>query len=260
MTLMTIASTVKSFMGNKGGQGGGGGGNIMPTDGSAKAGAASMIVGGVQLATGLMKRKQAKDQIPGREDPEFNQLITNLQRRIRAFETGTANASARKDILAGVTGPVAFSSGRATMTGLNQMNTGANKAILALNNQAIQAELALSQLYSGLVTKKVQRKLDIDMLHHLETKAIAENRIKAGGENLAAGYGQIAGAEDSTGGMKTNASSGGVDYSQFTKDMEIDPNQAGPPPILSDADLGQGPAVDMSNMEGVDTSALMTSF
>jgi hypothetical protein len=256
--IMMIASAVGG-QGGEGGQGdsGGGLGQVLgKASGSlhnATGAATSMTVGAVQLVSGLIARKKADRLIPGREDPELNQLETNIRRRARAFETGTAMSRQRAEVLssANVGGRMVFSGGRGLKSGLNYLSIQTNKGIMALNNQALAMQNSLYQQEAEVTKERVQRRLDISMYRHLAKKAIAENRIKSGSANLMSGLAQSNNIANTGNTQDLQGSSGlSPEMQEYRSTVETDPNQQGSAVLTEDVP-GQGPeVVGATNMTG----------
>lgn len=163
------------------GAGGGLGGNEKDTAQKIQAG-----IGGLQLVTGLIKRQQARKMVPTESDPILENSLVNIQRRIRAIQTGTAQNSISSMITKSVKPYVgrSFSSGYGFQKGINQVTSAVENAAVKINQQAKEQEGNLVNMLVNLDMKRSQRKLELGMFKMLQEKAIAEQRIKAGNLNI----------------------------------------------------------------------------
>ena len=157
--------------------------------GSGMGSPLASAMGAVQLASGLIKRRQADAELPGAEDLGQRQMLNILRRRRKAIETGTAGSSesAAMRQMVKSAGANAFKAGGPMNFGtLNQMIAGASQNIAAQRGQELAGLLGQE---GALVNEMGQRRSDLGMYRSQVKSAQAEEAKSAGQDNLLAGIG-----------------------------------------------------------------------
>jgi len=152
----------------------------------------SAVLGGAQMISGMVKRKQAEAEIPGREDPMSRLFLNQIRRRRRAAETGTdqsANRAAMRQLAKTGMASALKTGGPINAGFLTQFAEQASKNLAESRAQMIAN---LMQQEGQQVADMTQRKFDIGMYRSQTKKAEAEQSMKAGQSNLLSGvFGQL---------------------------------------------------------------------
>jgi len=150
------------------------------------------LVGTIQTGKGRILREKAERQFPPAVDPAEQALADQLQRRRRAFQTGTATARQR-EALAGQfkTGTTAAFRAGANARGINRIQQLINQGLLGLGQQEQAGELQFTGLLQGLTSKIADRRLQLGLLRQAQLRGEAAEATRAGRQNLGISFAKM---------------------------------------------------------------------
>jgi hypothetical protein len=177
--------SLSGLMGKIGGGAGGAGGG--------KAGGFGQIgklaMSGGQMILGAINRRKADAALPMSENPMERQMLNTIRRRRQALQTGTANSADRaamRQMAKGYQTGAMRSGGPVNFGQYNQLIQNAAGNLAAANGQQLNQVLGLEK---DQTKDMVNTANDLALLKSANRRAIGEDQMKAGTQNLLATLG-----------------------------------------------------------------------
>lgn len=143
------------------------------------------IKGLVQSVKAKRLQKKADAAFPEQEDPELRALLTNVARRKRAFQTGTALEGQMSNIRSlGRTGVNAAFRAGGGAAGLNRINQLIQQGMLGLQEASLKGEMFYAEKEQGLTEQIAQTKLEKQLLKYNQKQADAKQMKTSANRNL----------------------------------------------------------------------------
>jgi len=168
-----------------------------------QSGIQTTLLGGAELAGGILAQRRAKKLEPPPEDTEQRRFLNELMRRRRAMMTGSAYTETLREIRSQQAATqrgmerAAGGAGGALIAGLARTQRAAGSTFSELAAREEEKALGYTQLVKQMIDQISQRKLELQMSKYTQALLDAQGLKRAGLSQITSGLAQMSGGDTS---------------------------------------------------------------